>query len=115
MLARDDERSAIDELIGGARAGRAGALVLRGEAGMGKTTLLEYAAERRADFEVRRAAGVESESGIGFGSLQRLLAPFLDSLEELPAPQRRALESRSASATARRRTDSSSASRRSHS
>jgi DNA-binding CsgD family transcriptional regulator len=93
LLARDDERAAIDELIAGARAGRAGALVLRGEAGMGKTTLLEYAAERGADFEVRRAAGIESESEIRFASLQRLLAPFLDSLEELPEPQRRALES----------------------
>src|SRR4051794_22790151 len=93
MLGRDDERRAIDEVLAAARNGRSGALVLRGDAGMGKTTLLQYAVESQAEFQVARIAGIESESEFGFAALHRLLLPFMDRIDELPAPQRTALGS----------------------
>ena len=66
-------------------------LVLRGEAGVGKTALLELAGERASGFRVARAAGVESEMELAFAGLQQLCAPMLDRLEHLPRPQRDAL------------------------
>jgi DNA-binding CsgD family transcriptional regulator len=73
------------------RAGQSSVLVLRGEAGVGKTALLEYVAERASGFRVARAAGVESEMELAFAGLQQLCAPMLDRLERLPGPQREAL------------------------
>src|SRR4051794_24438865 len=73
------------------RAGQSSVLVLRGEAGVGKTALLEYVAERASGFRVARAAGVESEMELAFAGLQQLCAPMLDRLERLPGPQRDAL------------------------
>ena len=67
-------------------------LVLMGEAGVGKTALLEYAVGSAADMLVTRASGVESEMELAFAALHQLCAPLLDRLEELPAPQRQALE-----------------------
>jgi DNA-binding CsgD family transcriptional regulator len=66
-------------------------LVLRGEAGVGKTELLEYLSEHAAGCRVARAAGVESEMELAFAGLQQLCAPMLDRLEQLPGPQRDAL------------------------
>jgi len=66
-------------------------LVLRGEAGIGKTALLEYLSERAAGCRLARAAGVESEMELAFAGLQQLCAPMLDRLEQLPGPQRDAL------------------------
>jgi DNA-binding CsgD family transcriptional regulator len=66
-------------------------LVLRGEAGIGKTALLEYLASRASECRVARAAGVESEMELAFAGLHQLCAPFLDRLDRLPAPQRDAL------------------------
>ena len=68
-------------------------LVIRGEAGIGKTTLLDYAAALAADFGIVRAVGVESEIEYGFAALHQLLIPFLTDLEHLPQPQRDALGS----------------------
>ena len=68
-----------------------GALVVRGEAGVGKSALLEYVAGAAADMRVARAAGVESEMELAFASLHLLCAPLLDRLEGLPGPQRDAL------------------------
>ena len=73
------------------RAGPSRALVLRGEAGVGKSALLEYLAQRAAGCAVVRAAGVESEMELAFAGLQQLCAPFADRLERLPGPQRDAL------------------------
>ncbi|WP_345706567.1 AAA family ATPase [Kitasatospora paranensis] len=92
LYGRAGEQAAIEALLTGAREGRSGALVLRGEAGIGKTALLDAAAEAAApDFRVIRAAGTEYEAELPFAGLQLLLAPALDRLDALPAPQRRVL------------------------
>jgi len=67
-------------------------LVLRGEAGVGKTALLEYLIEAAADLRVVRAAGVESEMELAYAGLHQLCAPMLKQLDRLPAPQRDALQ-----------------------
>jgi hypothetical protein len=74
------------------REGRSAALVVRGEAGIGKTTLLKYAKRSASDCRIVKAAGIESEMELAFGGLHQLCAPFLDHLGELPVPQRLALE-----------------------
>ncbi len=74
-----------------ARAGQSQVLVLRGEAGVGKTALLEYLASRAAGCRIARAAGVESEMELAFAGLHQLASPFLDHVDRLPGPQRNAL------------------------
>jgi DNA-binding CsgD family transcriptional regulator len=91
LLGRRDEQQAIDRLLERVRSGRGGVLVVRGEAGVGKTSLLEYLAERAAGCEVVRAAGVQADMELPFAGLQQLFASRLDSLERLPDPQREAL------------------------
>jgi len=91
LLDRLPERVALSRLIDAARAGRSGVLVLRGEPGVGKTALLEYAIESAAGLRVARVAGVESEMELAFAALQQLCAPMLDKLGDLPDPQRAAL------------------------
>ncbi|MEY9873484.1 DNA-binding CsgD family transcriptional regulator/tetratricopeptide (TPR) repeat protein [Streptacidiphilus sp. MAP12-33] len=96
LYGRGAEQAAIDELLAAARAERrSGVLVLRGEPGIGKTALLDHAAGActgAAGWTVLRTAGVEAESDLPFAALQLLLAPALDGLPALPAPQRAALE-----------------------
>jgi DNA-binding CsgD family transcriptional regulator len=91
LLGRRNERAVLDGLLEGVRAGRSGALVLRGESGVGKTALLGYAGEPAAGLRIVRAAGVESEMELAFAALHQLCGPILDGLELLPAPQRDAL------------------------
>src|SRR3984885_50864 len=91
LLDRLPERAALSQLLDGARAGRSGVLVMRGEPGVGKTALLDYAIESAAGLRVARVAGVESEMELAFAALQQLCAPMLDKLEGLPDPQRDAL------------------------
>jgi hypothetical protein len=67
-------------------------LVVSGEAGVGKTALVESAIGSASGFRIVRAVGVESEMELAFAALQQLCAPLLDRLERLPAPQRHALE-----------------------
>jgi DNA-binding CsgD family transcriptional regulator len=81
----------LDRLLDGARAGRSAALVLEGEAGVGKTALLDYAIASASDLRVLRAVGVESEMELAFAAVHQLCAPVLDRLERLPVPQRDAL------------------------
>src|SRR5918992_830172 len=81
----------LDRVLEGARAGRSGALVIRGEPGVGKTALFEYAIDSAADLRVARAVGVESEMELCYAALHQLCLPMLDRLERLPAPQRDAL------------------------
>jgi DNA-binding CsgD family transcriptional regulator/tetratricopeptide (TPR) repeat protein len=93
LLGREAECARLDSLVANARAGRSSALVLCGEAGVGKTALLAYAEERAAGFRILSARGVESESELAFGALNDLLRPILDKLPSLPAPQTAALAS----------------------
>ncbi|MGW2375506.1 AAA family ATPase [Kitasatospora sp. NPDC001683] len=93
LYGREHEQAAVDGLLARARDGRSGVLLLRGEAGIGKTALLDDAVARAgAAFRVIRAAGVEYEAELPFAGLSLLLAPGLDRLDVLPGPQRRALE-----------------------
>src|SRR6201994_3768734 len=91
LLGRQRERQALNSLMEDLRSGRGWALVVRGEAGVGKSALLEYGAGAAPDMQVVRAAGVESEMELAFAALHQLCAPVLDRLERLPAPQRDAL------------------------
>jgi hypothetical protein len=91
LRGRRRECEALDRVLAAARAGQSSVVVLRGEAGVGKTALLEYAGDRASGFRVARAAGVESEMELAFAGLQQLCAPMLDRLEHLPRPQRDAL------------------------
>ncbi|MFD7983919.1 AAA family ATPase [Kitasatospora indigofera] len=93
LLGRADERRALDELIGSVREGLSGALVLVGEAGIGKSRLLAHAADASRDLRTAEVTGVEAEAQLGFAALHRLLRPFLDRLEQLPGPQRDVLGS----------------------
>ncbi|MCW3002676.1 MAG: LuxR family transcriptional regulator, partial [Conexibacter sp.] len=91
LVGRRREREALDRLLEGARAGRGGSVVVRGEEGMGKSALLQYLVERAAGCRVARAAGVESEIELAFAGLHQLGAPMLDRLERLSGPQQEAL------------------------
>jgi len=91
LLGRRSECEALDRLVGDLRVGQSQVLVLHGEAGVGKTALLEYLLERAAGCCIARTAGVESEMELAFAGLHQLCAPFLDRLERLPGPQRDAL------------------------
>jgi DNA-binding CsgD family transcriptional regulator len=91
LLDRLPERAALSQLLDAARAGRSGVLVMRGEPGVGKTALLDWAIESAAGLRVARVAGVESEMELAFAALQQLCAPMLGKLAGLPDPQRAAL------------------------
>src|SRR5277367_3668960 len=91
LLDRLPERAALSGLLDAARAGRSGVLVVRGEPGVGKTALLDWAVGSAAGLRVVRVAGVESEMELAFAALQQLCAPMLGQLEGLPDPQRAAL------------------------
>jgi DNA-binding CsgD family transcriptional regulator len=88
---RRAERDELDRLITAVRAGESRALVLRGEAGVGKTVLLDYLAGRARGCRVARAAGVETEIELAFSGLHQLCAPMLDHLGRVPVPQHDAL------------------------
>src|SRR5215217_8465387 len=92
LLGRAEECAALDGLIDDVRRGASRSLVLRGEAGIGKTALLRYLVESASDLTIDRAVGVESEMELAFASLHQLCGPMLDRLPTLPAPQRQALE-----------------------
>jgi DNA-binding CsgD family transcriptional regulator len=92
LRGRHQECEALDRLLVEVRAGRSQVLVLRGEAGVGKTVLLDYVEGRASACRVARAAGVESEMELAFAGLHQLCAPILDRLVRLPGPQRDALD-----------------------
>jgi DNA-binding CsgD family transcriptional regulator len=89
LQGRSAECRALDRLLESAHAGAGATLVLRGEAGVGKTALLDYMAERASGFRLARVAGVESEMGFAFAGLLQLFGgAMLERAEQLPAPQR---------------------------
>ncbi|TDB92369.1 LuxR family transcriptional regulator [Actinomadura sp. 7K534] len=92
-MGRRAERDAVEQLLAQARAGRSGTLVLRGEAGIGKTALLEYARDTAASsgFRVESSVGAESETQFVFAGLHQLCAPLLGRADALPDPQQAAL------------------------
>jgi len=91
LLDRQHECRVLDGLLDAVRAGRGGVLVVRGEAGSGKTALLDYAARTAAGLRLVRIAGVESEMELAFAALHQLCTPLLTHLRHLPEPQRDAL------------------------
>jgi DNA-binding CsgD family transcriptional regulator len=91
LRGRASECARLDELLSAVGRGESGTLVLRGEAGMGKTALLDYASRLCEGCRVIRAGGVESELELPFAALHQLCMPLLDDLETLPAPQLDAL------------------------
>ncbi|MEV4573756.1 LuxR family transcriptional regulator [Nonomuraea jabiensis] len=91
LFGRSAEIATIDDVISRAREGAGDALVLRGEAGVGKTALLDLAASRGGSMRVLRTTGVEPESDLAFAALHQLLRPVAGLLDTLPGPQREAM------------------------
>jgi DNA-binding CsgD family transcriptional regulator len=91
LLGRRTECDTLSGLVAAAKAGRSQVLVLRGEAGIGKTALLDFLLERATGCRVARAAGIESEMELAFAGLHQLCSPYLDRLPTLPPPQQQAL------------------------
>src|SRR6202162_2598814 len=93
LIGRNDEVARVDALLDRIR-DRGGALVIRGEPGVGKSALLDGARGRASSLGARTLAtvGVESESELAFAGLHQLLGPIVSHIERLPAPQPQALE-----------------------
>jgi DNA-binding CsgD family transcriptional regulator len=91
LLGREREREALDRLLDGVRGGRGGVLVVHGEAGVGKTALLDYAVEAGRGFRAARTLGVEAEMELPFAAVQQLCSPFFELMALLPQPQHDAL------------------------
>ena len=91
IVGRTRERSRLEAVLDAAREGRSTALIVHGEAGIGKTTLLDEVVAAAPDFRILRTRGYESESDIPFAGLLDLLTPLLDLLDRIPAAQAAAL------------------------
>jgi hypothetical protein len=92
LRGRASECALLDDLVSAVRRGEGRSLVLRGEAGIGKTALLDYLIASASDLTLIRAVGVQLDMELPFASLHQLCGPLLDELPKLPAPQRQALE-----------------------
>src|SRR5689334_22483520 len=92
LTGRHGECAVLDRLVEAVRAGESQALVVHGEAGIGKTALLEHLAGHAPGCRVVRAAGVQSEMELAYAGLHQLCAPLLGYQGALPAPQREALQ-----------------------
>jgi DNA-binding CsgD family transcriptional regulator len=93
LIGRIEELEKLNDLLDQVRGGMSGAVVLRGEAGIGKSALLGAVVESAGDMRTIRLEGVESEMQLGYAALHRLLLPYLSRLDDLPEPQRDALNS----------------------
>ena len=91
LFGRARECEVLDRLLAGVRGGSSGVLVVDGEAGVGKTALLEYTVEAAREFRIARTSGVEAEMELPFAAVQQLCSPLLDFLDRLPQPQHEAL------------------------
>ena len=89
---RSSERDVLDRLLRDARAGKSAVLVIRGEAGVGKSALLRHVADQASGFHLAQISGVESEMELPFAGLHALCTPLLDDLDALPTPQRDAIQ-----------------------
>jgi len=92
LRGRVEECALLDDLVSAIRHGESRSLLLQGEAGMGKTALLEHLIASASDLTVVRAAGVELEMELDYAGLHQLCAPLLDRRDRLPGPQRQAIE-----------------------
>src|SRR2546427_10282586 len=93
LLGRDREMAAVERALADARLGRSATLVIRGEAGIGKTSLLRFAVERATEMRLLAARGVQFEADVPFSGLDELLRPTLSLLDRLPATHATALRS----------------------
>src|SRR5689334_7488997 len=91
LLDRAGEREALNELVAGVRVGQSRVLVLRGEAGIGKSALLDHLSNAADGCRIVRAGGIESEMELAFAGLHALCVPMVGRLRDLPGPQREAL------------------------
>jgi DNA-binding CsgD family transcriptional regulator/tetratricopeptide (TPR) repeat protein len=92
LRGRDEECAALERVIAAGRDGQSGVLVVLGDAGVGKTALLDYAADSAPECRLLYVGGVESEMELAYAALHQLCGPLLDRVRELPAPQRSALD-----------------------
>ena len=92
MHDRRDERAVLEGLLQRIRVGQSSVLVLRGEAGIGKTALMEFLAEQATECRVARAMGVQAEMELAFAGLHHLCSPLLYGMRTLPEPQQNALQ-----------------------
>ena len=91
LFGREAESAAVEGLIARAGSSRSGALVIRGEPGVGKSALLGHAIEHATGMRVLRAGGIEAESELAFAALHQLVRPVLDRVGRLAEPQAAAL------------------------
>ena len=91
LVGRRAECDTLDAVLADALTGRSQVIVVRGEAGIGKSALLDYVSGRVTGWRLARAVGVESEMELAYSSLQQLCAPMIEHLSALPSSQRSAL------------------------
>jgi AAA ATPase domain len=91
LLGRESESGTLDQVLTDVISGASRVIVLRGDAGIGKSALLDHLSHRGADLRVVTAVGVESEMELPYSGLHQLCGPMLDHLDRLPIPQREAL------------------------
>src|SRR3954471_796981 len=91
LLGRPSEQVVLDGMLENVRGGQSAVVVIRGDAGVGKTALARYAADQASGFRIAHIAGVESEMELPFAGLHQLCGPMLGHLDALPQPQRDAL------------------------
>ena len=88
LLARAEECDRLDQIVEATRRGMSGVLVLRGEPGVGKTSLLKYVqAAAKLDLQIAHLEGIESEMELGFAALHQLIRPSLGNIDMLPRPR----------------------------
>ena len=92
LFGRQSERERLGRLIADVWTGQSRVLVVHGEAGIGKTALLDFVVNRADGLRIIRAAGVESEMELAYAGLKLMCSPYLDRVATLPPPQRDALE-----------------------
>ncbi len=92
LLDRKNECQVLDDFLAATLKGEGGALVVHGDPGIGKTALLEYAVASAREFDVFRTVGNEAEMELPYAALLELCQPVLAEVEQLPAPQRNAID-----------------------
>jgi hypothetical protein len=92
LYGRDTECGAIEALLRSARSGSGGTLLMRGEAGVGTSALLEYAAGVAQGMRVLTPRGIEAKTHLAYAGLHELLRPVASGVDRLPPAQARALQ-----------------------